>query len=174
MLPQRVQPLPLLSLKRPIDLSLVLTSMPPSVLLLDATHFQDHLARHRQQVLQTIASLTQQLSTSNYTDSESQNALKQALAKNNAMLADIKRLTAEKEDRDERLTDTMMRLLSLEKKLDRSKSVTLAKIEARAHQRVVEESQEQEVVENDDTPSRPSSRVCPPSPCAHDKQPPDS
>jgi len=138
----------------------VLNLLPPSVLLLDTKEFEEHIARHRQQILQTVASLTQQLSASNRTDSETQNALKQALAKNNALLADIKRLTAEKDDRDERLTDTMMRLLSLEKKLDRNKSITLAKIEAQAlHQRAAEDSQEQEAVENGDTPSRPLSRV---------------
>ena len=54
----------------------------------------------------------------------------------------------------------MMRLLSLEKKLDRSKSVTLAKIEAQAIQRATgQDAQEEEIVENGDTPSRPSSRV---------------
>jgi E3 ubiquitin-protein ligase BRE1 len=137
----------------------VLNLLPPSVLLLDTKEFEQHIARHRQHILQTVASLTQQLSASNRTDSETQNALKQALAKNNALLADIKRLTAEKDDRDERLTDTMMRLLSLEKKLDRNKSITLAKIEAQAlHQRAAEDSQE-EAVENGDTPSRPLSRV---------------
>jgi len=137
-----------------------LALLPPSVLLLDTKEFEEHLAQHRQQILQTISSLTQQLSDSQHSDSETQNALKQALAKNNALLADVKRLSAEKDDRDDRLTDTMMRLLSLEKKLDRNKSITLAKIEAQAiHQRAVEESQEQEVVENGDTPSRPSSRV---------------
>jgi len=143
----------------------VLTLLPPSVLLLDAKEFEEHISRHRQQILQTVASLTQKLSTSDHTDSETQNALKQSLAKNNTLLTDIKRLTAEKDDRNERLTDTMMRLLSLEKKLDRSKSIALAKIEAQAvHQRVAEESQEQDVVENGDTPSRPLSRVTSPAP----------
>ena len=138
----------------------MLTSLPPSVLLLDTKGFEEHLARHREQILETIASFTRTLTAAHRTDSETQNALKQALARNNTLLADIKRLTAEKDDRDERLTDTMMRLLSLEKKLDRSKSVTLAKIEAQAvHQRPVEDIQDQEVVENGDTPSRPSSRV---------------
>lgn len=138
----------------------MLAPLPPSVLLLDTKEFEEHLVQHRQQILQTISSLTQQLTVSQHADSETQSALKQALAKNNALLSDIKRLAAEKDDRDERLTDTMMRLLSLEKKLDRNKSITLAKIEAQAvHQRAIEESQDQEVVENGDTPSRPSSRV---------------
>lgn len=87
--------------------------------------------------------------------------MKSALAKNNALLADISRLNAEKDDKDDRLTDTMMRLLSLEKKLDRSKSLTLAKIEAQATQRATEESQEPDAQENGNTPSRPNSRVCP-------------
>ena len=85
--------------------------------------------------------------------------MKAALAKNNTLLADIGRITAEKDDRDDRLTDTMMRLLQLEKRLDRSKSLTLAKIEAQATQRPTEETQESEVQENGNTPSRPSSRV---------------
>jgi E3 ubiquitin-protein ligase BRE1 len=138
----------------------VLNPIPPSVLLLDKEGFETHLAQHRQEIIHTVASLYQQLSTSNINDSETQNSLKSALAKNNLLIADIKRLTREKDDRDDRLTDTMMRLLSLEKKLDRSKSVTLAKIEAQAVQRAGgQDTQEEEIVENGDTPSRPSSRV---------------
>jgi E3 ubiquitin-protein ligase BRE1 len=138
----------------------VLNPLPPSVLLLDKEGFEAHLAQHRQEIINTVTSLYQQRSTSNITDSETQNSLKSAQAKNNLLIADIKRLTAERDDRDDRLTDTMMRLLSLEKKLDRSKSVTLAKIEAQAIQRAtVQDAQEEEIVENGDTPSRPSSRV---------------
>ena len=138
----------------------MLNPIPPSVLLLDKEGFENHLAQRRQEIINTVASLYHQRSTSNITDSEIQNSLKSALAKNNILIADIKRLIAEKDDRDDRLTDTMMRLLSLEKKLDRSKSVTLAKIEAQAVQRAGgQDAQEEGIVENGDTPSRPSSRV---------------
>jgi E3 ubiquitin-protein ligase BRE1 len=133
------------------------------VLLLDKEGFETHLARHRQEILKAVNSLYKNLQSSPATNLDAQNALKSALAKNNALLADISRLNAEKDDKDDRLTDTMMRLLSLEKKLDRSKSLTLAKIEAQATQRASEESQEQEVQENGNTPSRPNSRVCPSS-----------
>jgi E3 ubiquitin-protein ligase BRE1 len=129
------------------------------VLLVDNERFKEHLARHRQEIIHTVTSLYQRIPPQNLTDSETQHALKSALAKNNALLADIGRITAEKDDRDDRLTNTMMRLLSLEKKLDRSKSITLAKIEAQATQKPTEEPQEQEVQENGNTPSRPSSRV---------------
>ena len=138
----------------------MLNPIPPSVLLLDKEGFETHLAQHRQEIIHTVASLYQQLSTSNITDSDTQNSLKTTLAKNNSLIADIKRLTAERDDRDDRLTDTMMRLLSLEKKLDRSKSITLAKIEAQAVQRAGgQDTQDEEIVENGETPSRPSSRV---------------
>lgn len=138
--------------------SVVLNLLPPSVLLLDKEDFQAHLAQHRQEIIQAVDRLCK--SPQSTTDADTQNALKSALAKNNYLVADVKRLTAERDDRDDRLADTMMRLLSLEKRLDRSKSLTLAKIEAQAtHQRAVEESQEQEAVENGKTPSRPSSRV---------------
>ena len=138
---------------------------PPSVLLLDKESFEGHLAQHRQGIIHTVASIYQQSSASNITDSETQNALKLALAKNNSLIAEVTRLTAEKDDRDDRLADTMMRLLSLEKKLDRSKSITLAKIEAQAVQRAIKDAPEEEIVENGDTPTRPSSRVKSP-PCA--------
>jgi len=140
-------------------MSAVFNLTPPSVLLLDKDGFETHLAQHRQGIIHTVASLCQQSSASNITDSETQNALKSALAKNNFLVADIKRLAAEKDDRDDRLADTMMRLLSLEKKLDRSKSITLAKIEAQAVQRAAKDAQGDEVVENGSVPSRPSSRV---------------
>ncbi len=130
------------------------------MLLLDKEGFEIHLARHRQEILNAVNSLYHNLQSSPTSDFDTQNALKSALAKNNVLLADISRLNAEKDDKDDRLTDTMMRLLSLEKKLDRSKSLTLAKIEAQATQRATEESQEPEVQENGDTPSRPNSRVC--------------
>jgi E3 ubiquitin-protein ligase BRE1 len=133
----------------------------PSLNLLDKDPFQTHLTRHRQQITDTLTALYQRISSSNITDSEAKAALKSALAKNNVLLTDIARLTAEKDDRDDRLTDTMMRLLQLEKRLDRSKSTTLAKIEAQATQRPVEEAQESDVKENGSTPSRPSSRVRP-------------
>jgi E3 ubiquitin-protein ligase BRE1 len=132
---------------------------PPTVLLLNKDGFENHLARHRKQIIDTVTALYQRISSSNITDSEAQSALKAALAKNNTLLADIGRITGEKDDRDDRLTDTMMRLLQLEKRLDRSKSLTLAKIEAQATQRPTEETQESEVQENGNTPSRPSSRV---------------
>ena len=135
--------------------------MPPSVLLLDNEQFEAHLRQHRQQIIETVTSLYKKSSASNISDSETQTALKSALAKNNVLVADLERVTLEKDDKDERLTDTMMRLLSLEKKIDRSKSVTLAKIEAQAlHERSAEQSQtQQEVIENGESPSRPSSRV---------------
>src|SRR5579862_3138210 len=82
---------------------IVLKLTPPSVLLLDNDAFQEHLSRHRQDILQTVSSLYQRIpSTSN---TESQNTLKSALAKNNSLLVDISRLTAERDDRDDRLTD---------------------------------------------------------------------
>jgi len=133
--------------------------MPPSVRLLDSDPFQTQLGQHRQQVINTVASLYQKAAASNKTESDIHAALKSALAKNNILIADVQRLTSDKEQRDERLTDTMMRLLSLEKKLDRSKSLTLAKIEAQAIQRATQESQAEETVENGDVPSRPDSRV---------------
>jgi E3 ubiquitin-protein ligase BRE1 len=128
-------------------------------LLADNERFKEHLARHRQEVIHTVTSIYQRVPPTNSAESETQNALKTALARNNVLLADIGRITAEKDDRDDRLTNTMMRLLSLEKKIDRSKSITLAKIEAQATQKPIEESQEQEVQENGNAPSRPSSRV---------------
>ena len=131
------------------------------MLLLDKEGFQDHLGRHRQEILDAVTSLYKSIPSSSSTaDLDAQNALKSALAKNNTLLADLGRLNAEKDDKDDRLTDTMMRLLSLEKKLDRSKSITLAKIEAQAMQRAVEVTQEPDVQENGNTPSRPNSRVC--------------
>jgi E3 ubiquitin-protein ligase BRE1 len=138
----------------------VLALLPPSVLFLDKEGFKNHLAQHRQDIIRVVTSLHQRLPSPTTTELDTQNSLKSALAKNNSLLADIKRLTSEKDDRDDRLADTMMRLLSLEKKLDRSKSLTLAKIEAQAiHQKAARESEEPEAVENGDTPSRPSSRV---------------
>ena len=133
---------------------------PPSVLLLDKEGFEQHLSRHRQEIIRTITSLYERFPTLNITDSEVQMSLKAVLAKNNNLLVDIKRLTAEKEDRDDRLADTMMKLLSLEKKLDRSKSLTLQKIESQAMQRSIEEPQGREV-QDDSVPSRPNSRVLP-------------
>jgi E3 ubiquitin-protein ligase BRE1 len=135
--------------------------MPPSVLLLDNEQFELHLRQHRQQIIETVTSLYQKLPASNIPDSETQTALKATLAKNNVLISDLERVTLEKNNKDERLTDTMMRLLSFEKKLDRSKSITIAKIEAQAvHERPVEQSQaKEEVIENGDSPSRPSSRV---------------
>jgi E3 ubiquitin-protein ligase BRE1 len=130
------------------------------VLLLDKEGFQDHLGRHRQEILDAVTSLYKSLPLSSAPDFDAQNALKSALAKNNALLADISRLNTEKDDKDDRLTDTMMRLMSLEKKMDRNKSPSLAKIEAQAMQRAVEKPQEPEIQENGNTPSRPNSRVC--------------
>jgi hypothetical protein len=138
--------------------------MPPSIRLLETDPFQNHLSQHRQQVTDAVTSLYQKAATSTIPESDVQNALKSALAKNNILIADVQRLTSEKEQRDERLTDTMMRLLSLEKKVDRSKSLTIQKIEAQAIQRAKQEDQPEETTENGDVPSRPSSRVfSPPS-----------
>ena len=102
-----------------------------------------------------MSALYQKLPSSNNTETE--NSLKAALAKNNALIADISRLTAERDDKDDRLTDTMMRLLQLEKRLDRSKSLSLQKIEAQAIQKSKEEPEPTQ--ENGEGPSRPSSRV---------------
>jgi hypothetical protein len=150
----------LLNVECPVN-PVVLKLPPPSLLLLDKDGFENHLAQHRQEIIHTITALYQRISTTNLAGSETETALKAALAKNNALLANIDRLTAEKDNRDDRLTDTMMRLLQLEKRLDRSKSATLAKIEAQATQRPVEITQEPEVQENGSVPSRPSSRVLP-------------
>lgn len=128
------------------------------MLLLDNESFQQHLSRHRQEIIQTVTALYQKIPSSS--DFDPNNTLKSALAKNNALLSDITRITAERDDRDDRLTDTMMRLLQMEKRLDRSKSLTLAKIVAQATQKTKDEPSEQEVQEDGDSPSRPNSRVC--------------
>ncbi|KAK9333640.1 BRE1 E3 ubiquitin ligase-domain-containing protein [Lipomyces starkeyi] len=107
--------------------------IPKSLLLATSEEYSIHLERKRDSVLQSLAPIftsLQSLPSNTSTDSKIlQESLSELSAQITLFKAENERLKDEREDISRRLTDATFKFMSAEKKLDRLKSSTLAKIE---------------------------------------------
>ncbi|KAK9377563.1 BRE1 E3 ubiquitin ligase-domain-containing protein [Lipomyces chichibuensis] len=107
--------------------------IPKSLLLATSEEYSIHLERKRDSVLQSLTPIftsLQSLPSNTSTDSKIlQESLSELSAQITLLKTENERLRDEREDISRRLTDATFKFMSAEKKLDRLKSSTLAKIE---------------------------------------------
>ncbi|KAK9360122.1 BRE1 E3 ubiquitin ligase-domain-containing protein [Lipomyces starkeyi] len=107
--------------------------IPKSLLLATSEEYSIHLERKRDSVLQSLAPIFTSLQSPPSNTSTDSKILQESLSELAAQITLLKteneRLKDEREDISRRLTDATFKFMSAEKKLDRLKSSTLAKIE---------------------------------------------
>lgn len=114
------------------DVDMESSPLPSSLLFSDLEHFEEHL-RTRSREIRTVISRLFAPSRSYAPDvTELQSRVSRLLAAEKSHVADLSRLHAEKEDLENRLENASLRYMMAEKKIDRAKSVTVAKLEKQA------------------------------------------
>lgn len=114
------------------DESMDLDSCPSSLLFADQESFQEHLRKWSSEVRSVISRLHKGQKTYTPELSQLQSRLSQLLASQKEYLVKIERLEAEESELNDRLENATTRYMMAEKKLDRAKSATVAKLEKQA------------------------------------------
>lgn len=97
--------------------------------------FESHLSEKKSKIMNSVRSMLNLIKSSSVEDSDMERVKKHAAKLSSDLTvakSQITKLKLDKEDNERRLADTVYRMMSLEKKLDRQKSITLAKIELSA------------------------------------------
>ncbi|PYI10802.1 E3 ubiquitin-protein ligase bre1 [Aspergillus sclerotiicarbonarius CBS 121057] len=100
-----------------------------SLLFEDATAFEKHLKSRSDDIRQVISSLKSQPSKAPPEVSELQSQLAKKLAEEKATIAELEKALSEKQQLEESLEEASLRYMVAEKKLDRARSLTVAKLE---------------------------------------------
>ncbi|KEF58224.1 E3 ubiquitin-protein ligase BRE1 [Exophiala aquamarina CBS 119918] len=114
------------------DVDMDAASLPSSLLFTDHDHFEEHLRDRSTEIKTVISRLFS--NTKSYTPdvAELQSRISRLLAAEKGHVVELSRLQAEKEDLENRLENASLRYMMAEKKIDRAKSVTVAKLEKQA------------------------------------------
>lgn len=91
--------------------------------------FEKHLRERSEQIKSTISLLTSRSPKAPPDAAELQKQLARKLAEEKATIAELERALADKQQLEERLEAASLRYMVAEKKLDRARSVTMAKME---------------------------------------------
>lgn len=100
-----------------------------SLLFEDVENFEQHLKARTDDIRGVISRLVSNLPKGPPEVSEIQNQLARKLAEEKATIADLEKALSEKQQLEERLEAASLRYMVAEKKLDRARSVTVAKLE---------------------------------------------
>lgn len=100
-----------------------------SLLFEDVENFEQHLKTRTDDIRGVISRLVSNLPKGPPEVSEIQTQLARKLAEEKAAIADFERALSEKQQLEERLEAASLRYMVAEKKLDRARSVTVAKLE---------------------------------------------
>lgn len=100
-----------------------------SLLFEDVENFEQHLKARTDDIRGVISRLVSNLPKGPPEVSEIQNQLAKKLAEEKATIADLEKALSEKQQLEERLEAASLRYMVAEKKLDRARSVTVAKLE---------------------------------------------
>ncbi|KAK6534823.1 hypothetical protein TWF281_006123 [Arthrobotrys megalospora] len=112
--------------------------IPASLLFSDVVTFQEHLDQKRSSIKESLSALFKRLGETKHdvandkTISKLKADLAKAFAAQKSHSVELERARQEKEEAQEQITSTAIRYLTAEKKLDRLKSQTVAKIEQQA------------------------------------------
>lgn len=114
------------------DVDMESSALPSSLLFTDQEQFEAHL-RSRSKEIKTVISRLFGSGRPNAPDvTELQARISQLLAAEKSHVVELSRLQADKEELENRLENASLRYLMAEKKIDRAKSVTVAKLEKQA------------------------------------------
>lgn len=108
------------------------TAFPSALLTTDNETFEKHLESRSAEISSAISRLFNGLSNSSPQISELQGRIAKLLASEKSHITELEKHRLEKEQLVERLENASLRYMIAEKKLDRSKSVTVARIERQA------------------------------------------
>ncbi|EWC45621.1 hypothetical protein DRE_05182 [Drechslerella stenobrocha 248] len=110
--------------------------IPQSLLFADAETFSQHLAKKQDSIKETLSRLFQRVKSRDDTANEKipklQKRISELLATEKLHKVELDRITQEKDDAEQQLTKAAIRYLQAEKKLDRLRSQTVAKVEHQA------------------------------------------
>jgi E3 ubiquitin-protein ligase BRE1 len=109
-------------------------SFPTALQFKSSTEFSDHLAKKAKEIKQKVGEMFGNISRAAPAEVEElQRSLANLMASHHEMQVKFDRLRAEKEELGERLENASLRYLKAEKRLDRAKSATVAKLEQQAY-----------------------------------------
>ncbi|KAJ9642173.1 E3 ubiquitin-protein ligase bre1 [Knufia peltigerae] len=114
------------------DVDMDSSSLPSSLLFTDQEHFQEHLQSRSKEIKAVISKLFGSNNPVSPDITELQSRISRLLAAEKGHVVELSRLQSEKEDLEARLENASLRYMVAEKKIDRAKSVTVAKFEKQA------------------------------------------
>lgn len=114
------------------DVDMDTSSLPSSLLFTDQDHFEEHLRDRSREIKTVISRLFANTKSQTPDVTELQSRISRLLAAEKSHVVELSRLQAEKEDLENRLENASLRYMMAEKKIDRAKSVTVAKLEKQA------------------------------------------
>lgn len=114
------------------DVDMDASSLPSSLLFTDQDQFEEHLHSRSKEIKAVISRLFGPTKSFSPDVTKLQTKVSQLLASEKGHVVELQRLQSEKEDLENRLENASLRYMMAEKKIDRAKSVTVAKLEKQA------------------------------------------
>ncbi len=114
------------------DIDMDSSSLPSSLLFTVQEQFEQHLQSRTKEIKAVISRLFGPNKSSSPDVTDLQSRISRLLAAEKGHVVELSRLQAEKEDLEARLENASLRYMVAEKKIDRAKSVTVAKLEKQA------------------------------------------
>ncbi|EXJ79613.1 E3 ubiquitin-protein ligase BRE1 [Capronia epimyces CBS 606.96] len=114
------------------DIDMDASSLPSSLLFADHDQFEEHLHNRSNEIKAVISTLFGPSKSLSADVTELQARIARLLAAEKNHVVELSRLQADKEDLEYRLENASLRYMMAEKKIDRAKSVTVAKLEKQA------------------------------------------
>ena len=114
------------------DVDMDAESLPSALLFSDQEQFEDHLRGRSRQIKAVISRLFGSANPSPPDVANLQSQIAKLLAAEKGHVADLQKLHSEKDDLEHQLENASLRYMTAERKIDRAKSVTVAKLEKQA------------------------------------------
>ncbi|ETI28489.1 hypothetical protein G647_00938 [Cladophialophora carrionii CBS 160.54] len=114
------------------DVDMDAESLPSSLLFADQDQFEEHLRSRSRQIKAVISRLFGSTKPVSPDVAELQSQIAKLLAAEKGHVAELQKLQSEKEELEHQLENASLRYMTAERKIDRAKSVTVAKLEKQA------------------------------------------
>lgn len=114
------------------DVDMEAPSLPSSLLFPDQDQFEEHLRSRTNEIKGVISRLFGPNKSTAPDVTDLQSKITRLLAAEKGHVVELQRLRSEKEDLENRLENASLRYMMAEKKIDRAKSITVAKLEKQA------------------------------------------
>ncbi|KAJ9608938.1 E3 ubiquitin-protein ligase bre1 [Cladophialophora chaetospira] len=134
------------------DVDMDAESLPSALLFSDQEQFEDHLRSRSRQIKEVISRLFGSSKPSSPDVGELQSQIARLLAVEKGHVAELQKLQSEKEDLEHQLENASLRYMTAERKIDRAKSVTVAKLEKQALLGATKSSEEGGPVKREESP----------------------